>query len=94
VKSITTAPLLYDCPTIIVEFSFQDDKFIKPGKQVRLAEAATLDFIVRNTTITVPRVVDVVSIDGIVQIVQEFIDVPVLEVIQRRLPRSEAELHA
>ena len=93
-KSITTAPLLYECPTIIVEFSFQDNMFIKPGKQVRLAEAAPLDFIVRNTTITVPSVVDVVFVNGIVQIVQEFIDVPVLEVIQRKLPRSEAELHA
>ena len=53
-----------------------------------------MDFIVRNTTITVPRAVDVVSVDGIVQIVQEIIDVPVLEVIQSKLPRSEAELHA
>jgi len=66
---------------VIFEFSFQDNKFIKPGKQVRLAEVATLDFIARNTTITIPRVVDVVSIDGIVQIVQEFIDAPVLEVV-------------
>ena len=68
VKSITTAPLLYVYPTIIVEFSFQHNMFIKPGKQVRLAEAVTLDFIVRNTTITVPRVVDVVSVDGIVKL--------------------------
>jgi hypothetical protein len=85
---------LYECPTINVEFSFQDKKFITPSKRVRLAEAATKDFIVQNTMIAVPRVLDVVSVDGIVQIVQEFIDAPVLEVIERKLPRSKAELHA
>jgi len=52
--------------------------FIKSGKQVCFAQVATLDFI---ATMTVPRVLEVVSVDGIVHIVQEFIDVPVLEVI-------------
>jgi fructosamine-3-kinase len=77
VKSINTNV----CPAINVKFSFQENKFMKPSKRVCLAEAATLDFIARNTTITVPRVLDVVSVDGIVQIVQEFSDAPVLEVI-------------
>ena len=48
---------------------------------MRLAKDVTLDFIARNTTITIPRVLDVVSVDGILQLVQEFSDVPVLEVI-------------
>jgi hypothetical protein len=65
----------------MLSFLSKVKKFIKPGKQVRLAEAATLDFIAWNTTITIPRVLNVVSVDGIVQIVQEFIDAPVLGVI-------------
>ena len=65
----------------MLSFLSKVKKFIKPGKQVRLAEAATLDFIAWNMTITIPRVLNVVSIDGIVQIVQEFIDAPVLGVI-------------
>jgi hypothetical protein len=37
-------------------FLSKDNKFINPGKQVRFAEAATLDFIAPNTTITIPHV--------------------------------------
>jgi len=70
----------------MLSFLSKDKKFIKPGKQVRLAEAATLDFIVRKMTITIPCVLDVVSVDRIVQIVQEFIDAPVLGVIKCKPP--------
>ena len=52
---------------LMLIFLSKDNKFIKSGKQVRLAEAMTLDFIARNTTITIPRVLDLVSVDGIVQ---------------------------
>jgi len=41
---------------------------------VRLAEAVTLDPIARNTTISVPLVLDVLSTYGMIHIVQEFID--------------------
>jgi hypothetical protein len=63
---------------LMLSFLSKDNKSIKPGKQVRLAEVATLVFITRNTTITVPRVLDVVSVDGILQIVQQFIDASAL----------------
>lgn len=71
------------------KLSFKDRKFIKPGKRVRLAEALTLDFIARNTTIPVPQVLDVFTVNGVVNIVQEFIDAPVLEDIWHKLTPDE-----
>jgi serine/threonine protein kinase len=61
------------------KLSFNDSSFIKRGSRVRLTEALTMDFIAQNTTIPVPRVLDVFAINGVVHIVQEFIDAPVLE---------------
>jgi len=66
---------------LILSFVLKDNESIKPGKQVRLAEATTLDFITRNMTIAIPRVLDVVSVGGIIQMVQQFIDASVLEFI-------------
>jgi len=65
----------------MLSFLSKENKFIKPDKRVPLAVATTPDFIAWNTTIAIPCVLDIVSVDGIVQIVQEFIDAPVLEVI-------------
>ncbi|KIM42611.1 hypothetical protein M413DRAFT_444312 [Hebeloma cylindrosporum] len=65
--------------------SYKDDKFIKRGPGVRLAEAVALDFNARNTTIPVPRVFDVFTVKGVVHIVQEFIDGRMLEDIWHKL---------
>jgi hypothetical protein len=59
--------------------------FIKYGHSVRLTEAVTSEFIAKNTTIPVPRVLDVFKYNGTVHIVQEFIDAPLLYIVWRRL---------
>jgi len=59
--------------------------FIKYGRRVRLTEAITSEFIVKNTTIPVPRILDVYKYDGTVHIVQEFIDAPLLFTVWRKL---------
>lgn len=52
---------------------------------MRLAEAMSLDFIWQNTTIPVPQVFDVFSVNGVVHILQEFINAPVLEDVWHKL---------
>ena len=63
------SPLLYECPTINVNFLSKTTSSSNQASAPR--EVATLDFITQNTTIILPRVLDVVCIDGIVHIVQE-----------------------
>jgi hypothetical protein len=65
----------------MLSFFFEDNKFIKPRQRVRLVEVMILDFIARNTTIPIPFVLDIFSVDGVVHMVQEFINVPVLAVV-------------
>ena len=60
-------------------------RFIKYGNRVRLTEAVTSEFIAKNTTIPVPRVLDVFKYNGTVHIVQEFIDAPLLLIVWHRL---------
>jgi len=48
-----------------------------------------MDYIARNTTIRVPRVLDIFTIHGVVHIVQESIDGPVLEDVWSRLSPEE-----
>ena len=62
-----------------------ESSFIKGGKRVRLTEALTMDFISRNTTIHIPKLLDIFSIKGDVYIVQQYINAPVLEDVWRRL---------
>ena len=69
--------------------TFNDGKFTKCGPRVRLQEALSMDFIARNTTIRVPRVLGVFSVRGTVHIIQERIDGPVLEDVWHRLSRAE-----
>jgi len=59
--------------------------FVKYGYRVRLTEAVASEFIAKNTTIPVPRVLDVFKYNGTVHIVQEFIDAPHLFTVWRRL---------
>jgi hypothetical protein len=70
-------------------FRFKSSKFIKWGLRVRLQEALTMDYIVQNTTIPVPRVLDVFTIRGVVHIVQESIDGPTPEDVWSRLSPEE-----
>ena len=48
-----------------------------------------MDYIAQNTTIRVPRVLDVFAIHGVVHLVQEFIDGPVLEDVWYHLSSEE-----
>jgi len=48
-----------------------------------------MDYIAQNTTIRVPRVLDVFGIHGVVHLVQEFIDGPVLEDVWSHLSSEE-----
>jgi hypothetical protein len=50
-----------------------------------------MDFISRNTTIPVPRVLDVFTIGGSTHIVQEYVDAPVLEDVWDRMGLEERE---
>jgi thiamine kinase-like enzyme len=50
-----------------------------------------MDFIARNTTIPVPRVLEVFVIRGSTHIVQEYIDAPVLEDVWTRMSLEEKE---
>ena len=59
--------------------------FFKLGPRVRLTEAVASEFVAKNTTIPVPRVVDVFKYDGSVYIIQEFIDAPMLLTVWRKL---------
>ncbi|KAG5641452.1 hypothetical protein DXG03_005213, partial [Asterophora parasitica] len=71
--------------------SFTSSEFTKLGRRVRLTEALTMDFIARNTTIPIPRVLDVYSMDGKVHLVQECIRGPVLEDVWRHLSRAQQQ---
>ncbi|KAF8884274.1 protein kinase subdomain-containing protein PKL/CAK/CAK-fungal1 [Gymnopilus junonius] len=70
-------------------FAFNGGKFTKFGPRVRLEEALSMDFIARNTTIRVPRVLDVFSIRRTMYIVQERINGPILEDVWHRLSIEE-----
>ena len=70
-------------------FSALNRQFTKCGPRVRLQEALSMDFIARNTTIRVPRLLDVFSIRGTVHIIQERIDGPVLEDVWHHLSTEE-----
>jgi tRNA A-37 threonylcarbamoyl transferase component Bud32 len=78
-------------------FIFKRKRFVKRGSRVRLQEGLTMHYIAQNTTIRVPRVLDVFTINGVLHIAQEFIDGPVLEDVWSRLSpedqhRSMAQL--
>jgi len=60
-------------------YSFNNHIFIKAGPRVRLTQALAMDFASRNTTIPVAKVLDVFFIKGVVYILEELVDGPVLE---------------
>jgi hypothetical protein len=70
-------------------FAFRHEQFTKCGPRVRLQEALSMDFIARNTTTRVPRVLNVFSIRGTVHIIQEHFDGPILEDVWHRLSPEE-----
>jgi hypothetical protein len=69
-------------------FKFKRKEFVKRGSWVRLQEALT-HYIAQNTTIRVPRVLDVLTIHGVLHIAQGFIDGPVLEDVWSHLSPEE-----
>ena len=54
-------------------------RFVKFGASVRPTEAQAMDYVAKHTKIPVPRLLDVFKLNGTVNIVQEFIDCPVLQ---------------
>ena len=70
-------------------FSCIDKRFVKWGPRVRLQEALSMNFVTQNTTIRIPRVLDVFTIEGAVYIIQERIKGPVLEDIWHKLSPKE-----
>ncbi|KAF8882043.1 hypothetical protein CPB84DRAFT_1791246 [Gymnopilus junonius] len=50
--------------------------FIKAGRRVHFAEALTMDYLARNTTIPIPNLLDIFCINGEVHIVQQYIKAP------------------
>ena len=57
----------------------------RSNENVRLTEALTMGFIAKNTSIPVPRVIDVFEFKGETYLVQEFIDGHVLEDVWLKL---------
>jgi hypothetical protein len=70
-------------------FAFRHEQFTKCGPRVCFREALSMDFVARNTTIRVPRVLNVFSIHGTVHIIQEPIDGPILEDVWHPLSPDE-----
>lgn len=68
-------------------------RFIKcgPGSCVRFTEALTMHYVASNTTIPVPRLLDVFKFkrNNFIYIIQEFIDCPVLEDVWHRLSEED-----
>jgi hypothetical protein len=70
-------------------FQLNRTQLVKHGSRVRLTEAITMDLIARNTTIPVPRVLDILGIRGSIHIVQEYIDAPVLADVWNQMSLDE-----
>ncbi|KAF8155483.1 protein kinase subdomain-containing protein PKL/CAK/CAK-fungal1 [Crassisporium funariophilum] len=68
---------------------FRSRNYIKSGSRVRIQEALSMDFVARNTTIRVPRVLDVFSIRGRVHIIQERFRGRILEDVWYSLSAEE-----
>uniref|UniRef100_A0A8H7XS36 Aminoglycoside phosphotransferase domain-containing protein n=1 Tax=Psilocybe cubensis TaxID=181762 RepID=A0A8H7XS36_PSICU len=69
--------------------SFKNRPFVKAHSRVRYQEALAMEFIARNTTIPVPRVLDVYTVNGTVHIVQERIHGRLLESVWNLLSEEE-----
>jgi len=65
---------------------------IKTSPYLRLAEAQTLDFVARNTSIPVPRVLDVFTDNNQLHIVMEYIDAPALDALWPRMSNEGRQL--
>ncbi|KAH9477897.1 hypothetical protein JR316_0010129 [Psilocybe cubensis] len=63
--------------------------FVKAHLKVRYQEALSMEFIAQNTTIPVPRILDVYTVNRIVHILQERIQGLVLELVWDDLPLDE-----
>ncbi|KDR68435.1 hypothetical protein GALMADRAFT_231403 [Galerina marginata CBS 339.88] len=64
-------------------------KHSRLGGTVRLTEAIAMDYISKNTTIPVPRVHEVLGVDGSIHIVQEYIDGDLLDNVWHKLTSDE-----
>jgi len=66
-------------------------RFIKCGPRVRFTEARTMHYVASNTTIPVPRLLDVFKFkcNNVTYIIQEFIDCPVLEDVWYQLSEED-----
>uniref|UniRef100_A0A8H7XQ23 Aminoglycoside phosphotransferase domain-containing protein n=1 Tax=Psilocybe cubensis TaxID=181762 RepID=A0A8H7XQ23_PSICU len=71
--------------------SFRSRTFVKAHRGVRYQEALSMEFIAQNTTIPVPRVLDVYTVNGIVHIVQERIPGRVLQIDWDHLSTEEKQ---
>ena len=67
-------------------------RIVKENPYLRLAEARAMEFVAENTSIPVPRVLDIFTVDKRLNIVMEYIDAPSLDTVWPDMSLERREL--